>query len=98
MRLLTPEEQMLGSPNYWLNGEGMTTRKLNQLARGESAVVSHVTGEGAISRRLLEMGVIPGVLVTVLRFAPWGDPMVVDLDGYHLSLRKSEAELVALAL
>lgn len=74
----------------------MTLRKLNQLVRGDSGVISHVTGEGAISQRLLEMGMIPGTLVTVLRFSPWGDPMVVDLDGYHLSLRKAEAELVSL--
>lgn len=76
----------------------MTTRKLNQLIRGDSGIISHVTGEGTVSRRLLEMGMVPGTPVTVLRFSPWGDPMVVDLDGYHLSLRKSEAELVALAL
>lgn len=76
----------------------MATRQLNQLARGDSGVISHVTGEGAVSRRLLEMGMVSGTLVTVLRFSPWGDPMVIDLDGYHLSLRKSEAALVALAL
>lgn len=72
------------------------TRKLNQLTRGDSGVVSHVMGEGTVSQRLLEMGMVPGALVTVLRFSPWGDPMVVDLDGYHLSLRKAEAALVSL--
>ncbi len=76
----------------------MATLKLNQLTRGGSGVVSHVTGEGSISRRLLEMGMVPGAPVTVVRFAPWGDPMVVDLDGYHLSLRKSEAALISLSV
>lgn len=56
--------------------------------------VTHVTGGHAISQRLMEMGLIEGSTIEVVRLAPLGDPMEVALHGYHLSLRKSEASLV----
>jgi Fe2+ transport system protein FeoA len=53
-----------------------------------------VAGDPALQQRLLEMGVLPGTEVTVVRFAPLGDPIEVKVLGYSLSLRRSEAALV----
>jgi Fe2+ transport system protein FeoA len=65
--------------------------QLNQLEKGFEASVIRVTGQGATRRRLLEMGIIPGVRVAVNRVAPLGDPIDLLVKGYHLSLRRSEA-------
>ncbi len=70
----------------------MTT--LNQLKPGDACSVISVVGKGGIHQRLLEMGVIQGARVEVVRFAPLGDPMQIFINGYHLLLRKSEAALV----
>ena len=71
----------------------MTT--LDQLKPGERATVKAVSGAGsAIYQRLLEMGVFEGAELTVVRFAPLGDPMEIRLQGYNLSLRKAEAHMV----
>lgn len=70
---------------------------LNKIVSGAEAVVSHVMGDGPVTQRLLEMGMVPGASVKVLQFAPLGGPMRVTLDGYSLSLRTSEAALVALS-
>lgn len=72
-------------------------RTLDQLKPGDSAIVGMLTGDGAIHQRLLEMGVIEGAGVEVVRMAPLGDPMEIIVQGYHLSLRKAEASLVSLA-
>ncbi|MBQ2518647.1 MAG: ferrous iron transport protein B [Bacteroidaceae bacterium] len=65
--------------------------KLNELSAGESGVVTHVGGEGALRQHFLDMGLIPGVPVTVEKFAPMGDPIELHLHGYQLSLRKADA-------
>mgnify|MGYP003460943934 len=72
-------------------------RTLDQLKPGDSAIVGLLTGDGAVHQRLLEMGVIEGADVEVVRMAPLGDPMEIIVQGYHLSLRKAEAALVSLA-
>ncbi|HEV2970647.1 MAG TPA: ferrous iron transport protein A [Pirellulales bacterium] len=64
---------------------------LNELAIGGSARVTRVTGADEISTRLLEMGLTPGITLAVLGAAPLGDPIELDLRGYRLSIRKSEA-------
>lgn len=71
-------------------------RTLDQLKPGDSGTVGELRGEGAVHQRLLEMGVIEGAGVEVVRMAPLGDPMEIIVQGYHLSLRKSEAALVSL--
>jgi ferrous iron transport protein A len=53
-------------------------------------------GDGAVQQRLLEMGVIEGAEVEMVRRAPLGDPLEIIVQGYHLSLRKAEAKLVEL--
>lgn len=70
----------------------MTT--LDSLKQGDSARVVDVVGDDGIAMRLMEMGVTEGELVTVLGFAPLGDPMELRIRGYHLSLRASEARRV----
>ena len=67
---------------------------LSQLSIGENGVVVAVNGEGAIRRRLFDMGITPGVEVYLRKKAPLGDPIEISLRGYELTLRKAEAALV----
>ena len=69
-------------------------RSLDQLALRERAQVQAVSGRGAMSVRLLEMGFVPGVEVMLVKRAPLGDPLELRLRGYHVSLRRAEARLV----
>lgn len=72
----------------------MRKMTLKDLAPGEKAKVSKVNGTGAIRRRLVDMGVGPGCEVQMERYAPLGDPIEIKFKGTHLSLRKTEAEMV----
>ncbi|MEX0937545.1 MAG: FeoA family protein [Pirellulales bacterium] len=67
---------------------------LAELRTGHRARVTRISGEGDISLRLMEMGITPGVDVSVVGCAPLGDPLELLLRGYHLSIRKSEARHV----
>ena len=67
---------------------------LSQLTIGESATVVAVNGEGAIRRRLFDMGITPGAEVYLRKKAPLGDPIEIALRGYELTLRKAEAAQV----
>ena len=67
---------------------------LKDMKPGEQARVKRCSGDGAVFQRLCEMGFVPGTCVRVVRFAPLGDPMQVELYGYQLSLRKSEAAMI----
>ncbi|MBO5277588.1 MAG: ferrous iron transport protein A [Clostridia bacterium] len=67
---------------------------LSQLSIGESATVVAVNGEGAIRRRLFDMGITPGAEVYLRKKAPLGDPIEISLRGYELTLRKAEASHV----
>jgi len=71
-------------------------RTLAELRPMESGIVKALRGVGGIQQRLLEMGLIDGTKVEVLRFAPLGDPIEIFVRGFHLTLRKSEAQLVEL--
>ena len=74
----------------------MTT--LRELPAGSAAKVKAVHGHTVISRRLMEMGVIPGTVIQVVKSAPFGDPIQIRVLGYSLALRKNEAasiEIVA---
>jgi ferrous iron transport protein A len=72
----------------------METRTLDKLAAGGSGLVQNVTGDTALRRRLLEMGLTTGTQVQVIRRAPFGDPIELLLRGYHLSLRSEQAACV----
>ncbi|HJR05967.1 MAG TPA: ferrous iron transport protein A [Pyrinomonadaceae bacterium] len=67
---------------------------LNTLPHGQEARVVSVEGEGALARRLMEMGVVPGAPVCVIKAAPLGDPIEVRVRGYHLALRRAEAQTI----
>ena len=69
-------------------------RTLKDVSIGDSAVVIKVHGEGALRRRIMDMGMTKGVLVTVRKVAPLGDPLEVTLRGYELSLRKDDAAMI----
>ncbi len=69
----------------------MTLKELNT---GESAVIMSVGGESALRQHFLDMGVIPGAEVTVVKFAPMGDPMELQVHGYELTLRLADAEQI----
>jgi ferrous iron transport protein A len=70
---------------------------LADLAVGEGGRVMRVEGADDVSLRLMEMGLTPGVEVAVVGAAPWGGPLELEVRGYHLSLRRSEAARVAMA-
>ncbi|MBQ1472066.1 MAG: ferrous iron transport protein B [Eubacterium sp.] len=69
---------------------------LRELKIGESAVITQVGGEGALRQHFLDMGVIPGAEVTVVKFAPLGDPMELQVHGYELTLRLADAEKIGI--
>lgn len=68
--------------------------KLANLEVGAKAFVTNVLGETLVTKRLMEMGVVPGVSVRVVKSAPFGDPIEIRVRGYSLALRKSEAEKI----
>ena len=67
---------------------------LKDLKIGESACIESVGGEGALRQHFLDMGVIPGAEATVIKFAPMGDPMELQIHGYELTLRLDDAEKI----
>lgn len=67
---------------------------LKELEVGKSAVILKVGGEGALRQHFLDMGMIPGTEVTVVKYAPMGDPMELQIHGYELTLRLAEAEQI----
>lgn len=68
--------------------------RLSECRPGEGGTITRVHGEGPIVQRLLEMGVIEGAAVKVVRVAPMGDPLEIEIQSYYLSLRKAEAHNV----
>jgi ferrous iron transport protein B len=71
---------------------------LRDLKVGQNAVIRSVGGEGALRQHFLDMGVIPGAELTVVKFAPMGDPMELQIHGYELTLRLSDAEKIGVDL
>ncbi len=71
---------------------------LDQLQRGQRALVTSVPGDDAVAQRLLEMGLLEGEEIEVLGFAALGGPMEIRLRDFRLSLRRSEAARVSVAL
>ena len=67
---------------------------LTELGDGQGGKVISVRGQDAVTRRLMEMGVIPGVAVKMVKSAPFGDPVEIRVRGYSLALRKNEAAAV----
>jgi ferrous iron transport protein A len=67
---------------------------LKDIKVGERTTVTKLTGEGAVKRRLMDMGITKGVEVFVRKVAPLGDPVEITVRGYELSLRKADAETI----
>ena len=69
-------------------------RTLRQVKVGETVKVVKLSGEGAVKRRIMDMGITKGVEIYVRKVAPLGDPVEITVRGYELSLRKNDAEMV----
>lgn len=67
---------------------------LSDMVPGDKAVVTDLTASGALGQRLMDLGFYPGANIRVVRNAPLVDPVEMELDGYHVSLRHEEADLV----
>ena len=70
------------------------TATLRELGIGKTATVKEVGGEGALRQHLLDMGIIPGADVTMIKLAPMGDPMEVRVHGYELTIRLADAQKI----
>ena len=70
---------------------------LKDLPIGARAKVIQVHGSGTVTKRLMEMGIVPGVLLRVIKSAPFGDPLEIRIRGYNLAMRCSEAEFIEVA-
>ena len=69
-------------------------KTLRDVKIGETVTVVKLHGEGAVKRRIMDMGITKGVEIKVQKVAPLGDPMEVTVRGYQLSIRKADAEMV----
>lgn len=67
---------------------------LREAKIGQTVMVKKLTGEGAVKRRIMDMGITKGVEVYIRKVAPLGDPVEVTVRGYELSLRKADAEMI----
>lgn len=69
-------------------------RTLKEVVSGETVVVKKIHGEGALRRRIMDMGLTKGVSLSIRKVAPLGDPIEVSVRGYELSIRKADAQLI----
>ena len=69
-------------------------KTLREMTIGKTVKIVKVHGEGAVRRRIMDMGITKGTEVTVRKVAPLGDPIEVTVRGYELSIRKADAEMV----
>ena len=71
---------------------------LSEMNTGDSGKILSVGGQGALRRRLMEMGLTPGTNVMVRKVAPFGDPIELHLRGYELTLRREDAQNIAIVI
>ena len=69
-------------------------KTLRDIKVGQATTVVKLHGEGAVRRRIMDMGITKGVEIFVRKVAPLGDPIEINIRGYELSLRKSDAEMI----
>ena len=69
-------------------------KTLKEVKVGDTVVVTRLNGEGAVRRRIMDMGITKGTQIFVRKVAPLGDPIEVNIRGYELSLRKADAERI----
>lgn len=72
-------------------------KTLKDAACGETVTVKKLHGDGAVKRRIMDMGITKGVEIFIRKVAPLGDPVELNVRGYELSLRKADAEMVEIA-
>lgn len=71
---------------------------VNSLKPGQSGEVVALSATGALRRRIIDMGITPGAVITLRKIAPFGDPIEINVRGYELSIRKSDAENIQIKL
>ena len=98
MSLAHAEARQVGELPKSADARGPAAVSLDALEAGRHARVVSVGGTGAVARRLMEMGVVPGAPVRVVKAAPLGDPLEVRVRNYHLALRRSEAQTVSVVM
>ncbi|HBA94127.1 MAG TPA: ferrous iron transport protein A [Ruminococcaceae bacterium] len=69
-------------------------KTLKEIKVGQDATVKKIHGEGALRRRIMDMGITKGVNIHIRKVAPLGDPMEITVRGYELSIRKADAQLI----
>jgi len=69
-------------------------KTLKDVSIGQTVKVQKIEGEGALQRRMMDMGIVKNVAIMVRKVAPLGDPIEVNIRGYELSLRKADAEMI----
>ncbi len=69
-------------------------KTLKDIKVGDSTTVLKLNGQGAVKRRIMDMGITKGVKIHVCKVAPFGDPIEITVRGYQLSLRKDDAEMI----
>lgn len=72
-------------------------KTLKQAKVGDTVTIVKLHGEGAVKRRIMDMGITKGTEVHILKVAPLGDPIEVTVRGYELSIRKADAEMIEIA-
>ena len=90
MRLVNPWQIEL-----WFEGE-IYLKTLKDAKIGEIVIVSKIRGEGALKRRIMDMGITKGTEIFIRKVAPLGDPIEINVRGYELSLRKIDAEMIVI--
>lgn len=71
-----------------------TMETLNKVKCGRTVSVTKITGQGAVKRRIMDMGITKGTTIYVRKTAPLGDPVEITVRGYELSLRKADAQMI----
>ena len=90
--------KMQETMNETQGAETVTRVSLDKLGLGQKGVVVHVSGQGFVRQRTMDMGIVPGTVVKAVKVAPLGDPIEFEVKGYNLSLRRSEAENIMVEL
>lgn len=70
-------------------------KTVDKLRPKEKGIVASLSGEGALRRHIIDMGITPGAVIIMRKAAPMGDPLEINVRGYELSLRKSEAQCIS---
>jgi ferrous iron transport protein A len=93
-RILIGTEMFVSRFRDFIQKGKRTMQTLREVSCGNTVTVVRLHGEGAVKRRIMDMGITKGTSVYVRKVAPLGDPVEVTVRGYELSLRKADAEMI----